>query len=150
MAHSYTRLLYHSIFSTKDRQPMVDDKLKARLHPYTGGIIRELRGTAIAIDGMEDHVHILALLPAAKSVADVLRTVKTNSSGWVHKTWPQRTDFAWQIGYAGFTVSESNVEEVRRYLLNQKEHHRHMTFQEEYIAFLKRHGIEYDDRYIWD
>ena len=101
-------------------------------------------------DGPADHGHLLLALPASVSVADAMRVVKTNSSRWVHEQWPQRRSFAWQTGYGAFSVSRSNVEEVDRYIANQEEHHRHVSFREEFLAFLKRHGVAYDPRYVWE
>jgi len=99
---------------------------------------------------MEDHVHLLASLPPTVALADVLRFLKSNSFKWVHKKWPQRSTFAWQLGYAAFSVSKSNVAEVTNYIRNQEKHHRKITFQQELLALLRKHGIEYDERYIWD
>lgn len=114
-----------------------------------GGIVREVGGTALAINGPSDHVHALTLLRASVSVSDVLRTLKANSSKWVHDQWPDRRAFAWQTGYGAFTVSQSNVDAVRRYIADQEEHHKQVTFQDEFRAFLRRHGIAFDERYIW-
>lgn len=150
MSHTYTQLLYHLVFSTKNREPLIDPELKSRLHPFLGGAIRELGGTALLVNGMPDHVHILSILPPTITVSNALREIKSSSSGWVHDTWPQHRRFAWQTGYAAFTVSSSNAEKVRRYIERQEEHHRTRTFQEEFIALLKRHGLSYDERYIWD
>jgi len=150
MAHTFTSLLYHVIWSTKDRRPQIDPELRPRLFPYLGGIVGELGGKALQIGGMPDHVHLLLSLPATAAPADVVRVVKTNSSRWIHETWPQRRAFAWQTGYGAFSVSRSNREVVEQYIANQEEHHRRMTFQEELITFLKRHGLEYDERYLWE
>ena len=150
MAHTYTSLLAHVIFSTKDRRPVLGEELRPRLFPYMGGILREVGVTAVAINGPADHVHALLAVPAAVALADAVRVLKTNSSRWVHEQWPQRRAFGWQSGYGAFSVSRSNREEVERYIANQEEHHRHVTFQEEYLAFLKRHGIAYDERYVWE
>ena len=150
MPHSFTHLLSHVIFSTKGRAPFLDAELKERLFPYMGGIIRELDGSALAINGTVDHAHLLLLMPAKTALADVIRVLKTNSSRWIHETWASRHTFAWQSGYGAFSVSRSVVEEIRRYIENQEKHHRRMTFQEELLALLERHGIAYDDRYIWD
>lgn len=149
MPHSFTHLLSHVVFSTKDRVPSMDAGLRERLFPYMGGIVRELDGNAISINGTADHVHMLTLLPGTMSMADIMRLLKTNSSRWVHETWPERKAFGWQTGYGAFSVSRSNVDEVQRYIETQEEHHRRMTFEEEFVAFLKRHGIRYDERYIW-
>jgi len=150
MSHTYTQLLTHIVFSTKDRFPSIDAELQSRIFPYMGGIIRELKGKPILVNGVADHVHILAGLPARIAVSDVLRTVKANSSRWVHEQFPARSKFAWQTGYGAFSVSHNDLEKVRRYIENQKEHHRHVTFQEEVLTFLKEYEIEYDERYLWD
>ena len=149
MAHSYCNLLSHVIFSTKERAPMLDVDLRQRLFPYMGGIIREIDGNALIINGPSDHDHALLALPATLSIADAMRLMKTNSSRWVHETWPERSAFAWQTGYAAFGVSESNRESVRTYIANQELHHRTMTFQDEFIHLLRKHGVDYDERYIW-
>jgi REP element-mobilizing transposase RayT len=150
MAHTYTRLLSHVIFSTRDREPCLTDELRPRLWPYMGGIIRELNGTAIIITGVADHIHLLLALNPTTAPSDVMRILKSNSSKWIHETFPHLKSFAWQTGYGAFSVSESNVAAVERYIANQEEHHRSMTFQEEFVAFLKRHGISYDPKYIWE
>lgn len=149
MAHSFSNLLYHAVFSTKDRVPMIDRELADRLFPYLGGIVKELKGIPFIINGPADHVHMLIRFPATLAVADAMRVIKTNSSRWVGEMWPKR-GFAWQTGYAAFTVSQSSRESVRQYIARQEEHHRAVTFQEEFIMFLKKHEIEYDERYIWD
>jgi len=150
MAHTFTNLLTHIIFSTKDRMPTLEPNLKQRLFPYMGGIFRELGATPILINGPTDHVHILAVLPAKLSVAEILNKVKSNSSGWVHKTFPERPTFAWQVGYAAFGVSASQKPDVLDYIAGQEEHHRKVSFKEEFISFLKKHEIEYDERYLWE
>lgn len=114
-----------------------------------GGIIRELDGTAVIINGPADHVHMLVALPPTIGVSDAMRVVKTNSSRWIHETFPAMAAFAWQRGYGAFSVSQSNVPSVMGYIEGQEEHHRTVTFQEEFVAFLRRHGVAYDERYIW-
>ena len=150
MAHTFTNLLTHIVFSTKDRQPWLNAEIKPRLFAYLGGIFRELDAKALTINGPADHVHILASLPAKTALSEIMRTVKANSSGWVHETFPAAGAFAWQMGYGAFSVSQSNIEVVRAYIENQEAHHRRMTFQEEYVALLKKHDIEYDARYLWE
>lgn len=149
MPHSYTSLLTHLVFSTKDRLPDIDADLAGRLHPYLGGIVRELDGKALAIGGAADHVHLLVSLPPTVAVSDALRDIKANSSRWGHETWPARLAFGWQTGYAAFSVSPSNREAVERYIADQQKHHRKFTFQEEFIALLEKHGVAYDPRYVW-
>ena len=150
MAHTFTHLLTHLVFSTKDRRPLLDTDLKARLFPYLGGIIRAHDGKALIINGPTDHVHILASLAAKHALSDVMRELKADSTGWVHKTFPNQHAFAWQIGYGAFSVSHSNMPEVEKYIANQEEHHRKVSFQEEFFTFLKRHEIHYDERFIWE
>lgn len=149
MAHTFTNLLTHVIFSTKGRQPYLHGDFKPHLFAYMDGIVRHLHGVPIKINGTADHVHLLVSLPPALSVSELLRVLKANSSRWVHEEWPARKSFAWQEGYGGFSVSQSNASRVLRYIRDQEEHHRKLSFQEEFVALLKKHGIAYDERYIW-
>lgn len=148
MSDSYTNLLYHIVFSTKDRQPLITDAYESRLHDYIGGTIRNLGGVSLGINSTEDHVHVLAKLRPDKAVSDVLRDLKANASGWMHDVFPELKDFSWQRGYGAFTVSASNVAKVQDYIARQKEHHQKKTFRDEFIEFLKANGIEYDEKYI--
>jgi REP element-mobilizing transposase RayT len=150
MPSTYTNLLYHIIFSTKNRDPTIDKAWTDELYRYVGGIIRANGGTCVEINGMPDHVHILAKIKPAISIADILKLIKSNSSKWLNDEKVPGRSFAWQEGYAAFSVSESQVDAVRRYIRNQVEHHRKQSFQEELVALLKRHGVEYDPRYLWD
>jgi len=150
MAHTFTNLLTHVIFSTKDRAPYLEPDVKNRLFAYMGGIVRELDARALLINGPADHVHILASLPAKLAPAELIGKVKANSSGWIHKEFPRRRAFAWQVGYAAFSVSHSQRQTVLDYIANQEEHHRKVSFKEELIAFLKKHQIEYEERYLWE
>jgi putative transposase len=150
MAHTFTNLLSHVTFSTAERAPFLRDALRPPLFAYMGGIVRELGGNAILINGALDHVHLLTVLPPAVSMSEAMRVLKSNSSGWVHDTRPAGADFAWQAGYGAFSVSQSNREAVLKYIAEQEQHHRKMTFKEEFVALLSRHGIEYDERYIWE
>jgi REP element-mobilizing transposase RayT len=150
MAHTFTNLLTHVIFSTKDRTPSIDAELRPQLFAYMGGIVREHNGTALMVNGTADHVHLLLRLPPTISLAETTRVLRTNSSRWIHEKWPSRSTFGWQTGYGAFSVSQSNVSAVLRYIANQEEHHRKVSFQEEFVAYLRRHGIEYDERYIWE
>ena len=150
MSHTFTHLLYHVVFSTKDRKRYIDAKLRPQLLAYLGGITRELKGKALTVGGTADHVHLLVSLPPTLAVADAMRVLKTNSSRWVHQEGPTpRALFAWQTGYAAFSVSQSAREDVKRYIAGQEEHHRRMTFREEFLALLERHGVEFDERYLW-
>jgi putative transposase len=150
MAHTYTDLLVHVIFSTKDRAPLLDRELKPRLFSYMGGIVRELGAMALLINGPTDHVHILLLCPAKIGLSEIVGKVKANSSGWVHREFPGRCSFAWQTGFAAFSVSHSQKQSVLEYIAGQEEHHRKISFQEEFITFLKKHEIQYDEKYLWE
>lgn len=129
---------------------MIAPDLKLELHAYLGGLTRELKGKALAINGMEEHVHLLVSLPPSISLSDALRFLKSNSCKWAHEKWRERSIFAWQLGYGAFSVSKSNVSEVTNYIRNQEEHHRKISYEEEFLVLLRKHGIEYDERYVWD
>jgi REP element-mobilizing transposase RayT len=149
MPSSYTALNYHVVFSTKNRAPLITSNHAERLYAYVGGIIRDERGKLLASGGMADHVHLLVSLHPQTSLSDIMRIVKSKSSKWTHETFPEHAAFGWQDGYAAFTVSASNVDDVRRYIANQQEHHRKLSFEDELRAFLDRHGVEYDERYVF-
>jgi REP element-mobilizing transposase RayT len=149
MAHTFSNLLVHVIFSTKDRIPIVHPDWLPELHAYLGGVVRELDGKAKAVNGTADHVHLLVSMPANLSVAELVRILKANSSRWVNRSGKSKTTFAWQTGYAAYSVSQSNASAVARYIQDQETHHRRVTFQEEYLEFLKKNRIEYDERFIW-
>jgi putative transposase len=125
------------------------DELQERLRPYMGGIARENKMKVLAIGGTEDHVHLLLSLSATLSVAKAVQLIKGGASNWVHDTFPNHKNFQWQEGYGAFSVSISHVNDTIAYINAQKEHHQKKTFQEEYVVFLKKHNIEYDERYIW-
>ena len=150
MPSTYTNLLYHIVFSTKDRRPFINAKLREELHPYIGGIILDAGGKPIEIGGIADHVHILAKLPATLALSDALRLIKSNSSKWAGERSDLVRMFAWQTGYAAFTVSKSQARNVREYIQNQERHHRRKTFKQELVSLLKKNDIEYDERYLWD
>jgi REP element-mobilizing transposase RayT len=147
---SYTRLHYHLVFSTKHRVPVITPDIRPRLWEYLGGTVRGLGGIPLQIGGTDDHVHVLATLRQQPALADILRDLKAASSGWVHDTFPQARDFWWQAGAGAFTVSHSAIGAVKAYIANQEEHHRTRSFQDEFRALLVRHGIEFDEKYLWD
>jgi putative transposase len=150
MAQTYTNLLYHIIFSTKNREPFIDAELLQPLHAYMGGILLEIDAQPLIVGGVVDHVHALARLPKMLLIPDALRVLKTNSSRWVHEKYPHKASFAWQTGYAAFTVGQGIVEDVRRYIADQERHHQKVSFQDECRAFLRRNGMEFDERYMWE
>jgi putative transposase len=150
MAHTFTKLLYHCVFSTKQRRPFLTADVMERLVPFVGGIIRERSGKLLAMNGPADHVHLLAILPARRAVSDVLRDVKAGSSGWIHDTFPDVRDFAWQEGYGAFTVSTSGKRGVMDYIERQQRHHAKMSFMDEFLLLLKKHEVEYDPQYVFD
>ncbi len=149
MPHSYCNLLYHIVFSTKRHCPFLDAADIARIHEYLGGTIRNMGNTSLGVGGTTDHIHLLVKLHQKAAVADVLRDFKSTSSGWMKRTFPRIRDFAWQEGYGAFTVSQSQVGKVRKYIANQVAHHHKTTFKEEFLGLLQAHGIEYDERYLW-
>ena len=149
MASTLTNLLYHLVFSTKGRLPLIGDEIQQPLYDYMGGIIRNQGGKAIEIGGMPDHVHCLARLPARKPVSDILRALRSDSSGWVNRERSSNR-FAWQTGYGAFTVSQSQVGKVRNYIQTQEEHHRGKSFEMEFLPLLKKRGIEYDEEFLFD
>ena len=148
MPDSYTNLVYHIVFSTKDRRPLIKADHQVRLYDYIGGTIRAAGGISLELNGTEDHVHLLAKLRPDRALSDVLRDLKANATGWMHDVFPSLENFSWQRGYGAFSVSYSNVEEVRHYIARQKEHHQKISFRDEFIQFLSGNGIEYDERYI--
>jgi putative transposase len=150
MSQSFISMHCHLVFSTKNREPTIDRILQPRLLEYIGGIIARQDGVLLAAGGMPDHVHLLVSFAKEMSTSDLVRDVKANSSGWIHKGFPDKKSFAWQTGYGAFSVSYSNIPEVDAYIANQEDHHRVRTFKEEFLAFLARHNLKWDERYVWD
>jgi REP element-mobilizing transposase RayT len=148
MSHTFTNLLTHVIFSTKNREPLISAAIQDDLLAYLGGIVREIGGTLRAANARPDHVHLLCSLPPTMATSEALRLVKTNSSRWVHRN-RRLAGFDWQTGYGAFSVSHSVAPAVARYIGDLEKHHRRATFQEEFLTFLKKNGIVYDERYIW-
>jgi putative transposase len=150
MSGTYTNLLYHLVYSTKDRLPLITPQLKDDLYSYMGGIVRGEGGVLLEINGMPDHVHLLVKLKPTLAISDFLRVLKSNSSKWANEQKGRLRKLGWQEGYAAFTVSESQVPRVTKYIRGQEQHHRRQDFKGELLTLLKRHRIEYDERYIWD
>ena len=148
MSHTSGNILLHFIFSTDGRRPLIKPEFRDDLFAYLGGIVREMNGAALIINGANDHVHMLIRVRPAHSAAEIARVVKANSSRWVREK--HSAEFAWQTGYGVFSVSESSVADVTKYISGQEEHHKKRSFQEEFVAFLKKNRVEYDPRYIWD
>jgi len=149
MPQSYVNLLYHIIFSTKDRAPLITPAHQTRLYEYIGGIVRGQGGITLAINGMADHVHLFAKLRQDKALSDMIRDFKAHSSVWMHKVFPDLRDFTWQNGYGAFTVSASQAERARRYVEGQQLHHKRRTFRDEFILLLRANEVEFDERYLW-
>ena len=150
MPQSLARLHVHLVFSTKHREPLITDAVRPSLHAYMATVLRNSGCPAVLINSMPDHVHILFELGRTVTVSSSVEEVKTNSSKWLKTQGPEFSRFAWQTGYGAFSVSESNVAAVRDYIANQAEHHQVKSFQEEYLAFLTKHGVAFDERYVWD
>jgi REP element-mobilizing transposase RayT len=145
MPSAYTQNSYHAVFSTKHRAGFITPELESRLYPFIGGILRDLRCTLVAINGMPDHVHLLIRYRADLSHSEMLQQIKARSSKWVHEAFPRLVDFPWQEGYGGFTVSKSATPNVKAYIARQKEHHKRQDYQGEFLELLRRHGIEFDE-----
>jgi putative transposase len=143
--HSFTSCLVHCVWSTKNRNPCLTFDLRKRLWPYLGGIAKQHQMKTLAIGGASDHVHVLLSLPATLSVAKATQLLKGNSSKWMRETFPEMHSFAWQEGYAAFSIGISGVDATVAYIRNQSEHHRTRSFHEEYTAMLKKHGFAYEE-----
>ena len=142
--HSFVSCLMHCVWSTKERRRLITPELQERLYPYLGGIARDNKMKALAIGGVEDHVHMLLSVPSTLSIAKAIQLLKGNSSKWIHETFPEKRLLEWQEGYGAFSIGISAVEETLAYIKNQKQHHRSRSFKDELIAFLDKHGIEYE------
>lgn len=150
MPQSLSNLLTHVVFSTKGREPLLIGTAAEEIHPYLAGVLNHSHCPSIQVGGVSDHVHLFFRLARTASISEVVETVKTSSSKWIKTKGREYADFHWQSGYGAFSVSQSDADAVITYVRNQPEHHRKMTFQEEYRKFLERHQIAYDERYVWD
>ena len=148
MSHTFSSLLVHVTFSTKDRLPLIKAEMRERLFVYMNGVSRREFGTSPSIGGVEDHMHGLLALPPDLPVSHAMNRWKSISSGWMRKQGVE--NFAWQTGYAAFSVSASMADRVQRYIASQVQHHRRLTFKEELVALLKRHRITYDPERLWE
>lgn len=150
MPGTYSQLLLHIVFSTKGRKAWITSDLSERLYSYIGGIIRAEKGVLYNVGGVEDHVHLYLRWRPDGSISDLMRTVKARSSKWIHDTFPELRDFAWQEGYSVFSVSKSQEPAVKKYIASQAEHHKKEDFKSELLKLLIAHGIEFDERYVFD
>lgn len=150
MAQSLSSVFIHLVFSTKQRLPALADPWREELHAYIGGIVREKEGALVAAGSVPDHVHLLIQMPRTETIARLVAAIKAGSSGWIRRQGPSLSDFCWQAGYGVFSVSLSAQPAVKAYIANQAEHHRQVSFQDEFRAFCERHGLDLDERYAWD
>ena len=151
MPQSLAKILVHAVFSTKDRRPFLrDTALRQQLHHYLGGILKNLDCQPFVVGGVEDHVHLLASLSRTCAAAEMVKEVKRGSSLWAKERDAGMWDFGWQNGYGIFSIGSSQIEDARRYIAEQEQHHRKVSFQDEFRLLLKRYELAYDERYVWD
>jgi REP element-mobilizing transposase RayT len=150
MAGRHVSLLVHFVWSTAGREPWIAPEWRARLYGYLGGVLNHKNAKLLCAGGVSDHIHLYASLPSTVSLAEVVGVIKANSSRWIHETIPNKRSFAWQKGYGAFSVSKSAEARLIEYIRNQEAHHRRRSFKDEFLTLLERHGIEYDERYLWD
>lgn len=150
MPQSFAAFYGHLVFSTKNREPLISPDWSARLYEYLGGIAAKRGSVLLAAGGMPDHVHLLLSLGREWTLADMLRDLKAGSSKWIHDTIPDLSHFAWQRGYGAFSVSASNLDAVKKYIADQPRHHKDKLFEVEFRELLRKHNLEWDERYVWD
>lgn len=148
MTHSYKKHFFHLIWSTKNRVPYISNEIQSRLYQYLSAMANERKAKIMEIGGMEDHLHILLEMNQLDKYTDLIRDLKACSSMWIHRSFINSQDFAWQQGHGSFSVSYSAIDEVRKYIQNQETHHKKLTFEEEYLKFLELHHIQYDKRFV--
>jgi putative transposase len=149
MAHTYHQHLFHLVWSTKERQPLLHSAFKQRMFEFLGGAFRTAGCMCVQVGGMSDHIHALVAIPPKYAVSEIIRDVKVCSSKWITTGATDCKAFAWQEGYGSFTVSVSQKEAVIRYIVTQEEHHKTQTFEDEFKTFLKVHEVSYDEKYLW-
>jgi REP element-mobilizing transposase RayT len=150
MSQSLSSVLIHLVYSTKNRESFIHEPIQPDLYAYLGTVFKSLKSPAIVIGGTSDHIHCLFNLSRTISIAEVAEGTKTDSSQWIKKKDRSLRSFSWQKGYGAFSVSQSNVEKVKKYIQNQKEHHANYSFQDEFRSLLRKYKVEYDERYVWD
>ena len=149
MANTYINILIHTVFSTKNRDPWISSSLRERLYPYMCGIARENGLKLLCIGGTDNHIHILLSLDSTTSIAKAMQFIKGGSSKWIHETFPELRLFSWQEGYGAFSIGISNVDETKKYIENQEKHHSKESFCDEYLKFLRKNNIDFDEKYLW-
>jgi len=149
MANTYINILIHTVFSTKNRDPWISSSLRERLYPYMCGIARENGLKVLCIGGTDNHIHILLLLDSTTSIAKAIQLIKGGSSKWIHETFPELRLFSWQEGYGAFSIGISNVDETKKYIENQEKHHKKESFRDEYLKFLRKNNIDFNEKYLW-
>ena len=150
MAQSLSSILVHLIFSTKHRQPFITEDIEKELHPYLATIFKRLKSPSLAIGSADDHTHCLFSLSRTIRIADLVEELKADTSGWIETKGDEFRNFYWQRGYGAFSIGQSQVPALKRYIARQRIHHQRVTFQDEYRKFLKSYGIDYDERYVWE
>ena len=149
MGSTLSNLVYHVIFSTKGREQFIIPEIRNELHHYMGGIIKGEGGVLLQAGGTADHIHIVIRLKPVHSLSEMMQKIKGSSSKWLNEQQRLKHKFAWQEGYGAFTVNESRIPAVIRYVSGQETHHRKQTFKDEFVQILKRHRVAYDERYVW-
>jgi REP element-mobilizing transposase RayT len=143
-------ILLHVVFSTKYRKPLLDDAWRDDLFAYIGGTVKDHKATLLKSGGIEDHIHLLLRIHPQFAISKTIQLLKSNSSKWINEEQKTTTEFRWQRGYGAFSVSQSMAETVKQYLANQREHHRHQSFEDEYLAMLRKHDVEFDPQYVFE
>ena len=150
MPQSLAKNAIHLVFSTKERKPFIKEPVRSDLHAYMATVFKNMECPAIIINSVDDHIHVLFLLHRTKALSNVVADIKKTSSKWIKTQSPSLESFSWQAGFGAFSVSESNIPAVKKYIEKQEEHHRKISFQDELRGFLDKHGVDYDERYLWD
>jgi putative transposase len=150
MPQSLASVYLHFVFSTKNRAPLITADLRKRLYPYLAGTALGNETKMLDIGGVEDHIHLLVSFGRQVTIADTVKTLKAASSRWVHDAFPNMREFAWQNGYGAFSIGYPDLSDLKAYFARQEEHHKTVSFQDEYRGFLRRYGLSWDERYVWD
>ncbi len=148
MENSYISLYIHAVFRTKNDEPFLNAEITEKLYPYFGGVARDEQMRLLAVGGMPNHIHMLLSFPATISASRAMQVLKTAGARWIHENFPLLPSFGWQEGYGAFSIGISQVEQTKAYIARQAEHHRKTTFHEEYVAFLKKNNLPYEERYL--